>query len=193
MVTQYGLEGGALYQLTRELRKSPQIDIDFRPGLSHEQLEKRWRKGMDLKEGVIRLWRLSAAAAALIEEMVQPKTLNHWIAAVKRTRIVLERPRPIEEAISSAGGVPWDQLTEELMVRSVPGVFCASQTAPTLGQRTASGHAVISGRNRQQYAGTRRIVQDHVASGALDRSSGRSGRSHSAHGAATTDTGLQTG
>jgi uncharacterized flavoprotein (TIGR03862 family) len=137
MVTQYGLEGGALYQLTRELRKSPQIDIDFRPGLSHEQLEKRWRKGMDLKEGVIRLWRLSAAAAALIEEMVQPKTLNHWIAAVKRTRIVLERPRPIEEAISSAGGVPWDQLTEDLMVRSVPGVFCAGEMidweAPTGG------------------------------------------------------------
>jgi uncharacterized flavoprotein (TIGR03862 family) len=137
MVTEYGLEGGALYQLTRELRKSPQIDIDFRPGLSYAQLEKRWRKGMDLKEGAIKLWRLSAAAAALIEEMVQPQTLNHWIAAVKRCRIVLERPRPIEEAISSAGGVPWDQLTEDLMIRSVPGVFCAGEMidweAPTGG------------------------------------------------------------
>jgi predicted flavoprotein YhiN len=92
---------------------------------------------MDLKEGAIKLWRLSAAAAALIEEMVQPQTLNHWIAAVKRCRIVLERPRPIEEAISSAGGVPWDQLTEDLMIRSVPGVFCAGEMidweAPTGG------------------------------------------------------------
>ena len=83
MVTEYGLEGGALYQLTRELRESPQIDIDFRPGLSRAQLKERWRDGMDLKEGAIKLWRLSAAAAALIEEMVQPQTLTQWIAAVK--------------------------------------------------------------------------------------------------------------
>jgi uncharacterized flavoprotein (TIGR03862 family) len=137
MVTEYGLEGGAIYQLSRELRKSPQIDIDFRPSLSPAQLQERWRDGMDLKEGAIKLWRLSAAAAALIEEVVQPQTLLQWIAAVKRCRIVLERPRPIEEAISSAGGVPWDQLTEDLMIRSVPGVFCAGEMidweAPTGG------------------------------------------------------------
>ena len=56
---------------------------------------------------------------------------------MKRCRIVLERPRPIEEAISSAGGVPWDQLTDDLMFRSVPGVFCAGEMidweAPTGG------------------------------------------------------------
>jgi uncharacterized flavoprotein (TIGR03862 family) len=137
MVTKYGLEGGALYQLTRELRKSPRITVDFRPGLSRAQLEERWRNGMDLKEGVIKLWRLSAAAAALIEEMLRPQTLAEWVAAVKCCEIVLERPRPIEEAISSAGGVPWDELTEDLMIRSIPGVFCAGEMidweAPTGG------------------------------------------------------------
>ena len=137
MVTEYGLEGGALYQLTRELRKCSQIDIDFRPGLSRAQLAERWRDGIDLKEGAIKLWRLSAAAAALIEEATQPQSLNQWMDAVKQCRVVLERPRPIEEAISSAGGVPWDQLTEDLMLRSVPGVFCAGEMidweAPTGG------------------------------------------------------------
>ena len=137
MVTEYGLEGGALYQLTRELRKCSQIDIDFRPGLSLAQLEERWRDGINLKEGAIKLWRLSAAAAALIEEAVRPQTLNQWMEAVKHCKIVLERPRPIEEAISSAGGVPWDQLNEDLMLRSVPGVFCAGEMidweAPTGG------------------------------------------------------------
>jgi predicted flavoprotein YhiN len=86
---------------------------------------------------VIKLWRLSAAAAALIEEMLQPQTLAQWIEAVKCCGIDLERPRPIEEAISSAGGVPWDELTEDLMIRSVPGVFCAGEMidweAPTGG------------------------------------------------------------
>lgn len=137
MVTEYGLEGGALYQLTRELRKSPQIEVDFKPGLSRAQLEERWRADADPKEVALKHWRLSAAAVALIQEIAQPKTLPQWIAAVKRCRVVFDRPRSIEEAISSAGGVPWDQLTDDLMLSSVPGVFCAGEMidweAPTGG------------------------------------------------------------
>ena len=137
MVTEYGLEGGALYQLTRELRKSPQIEVDFKPGLSRAQLEERWRADADPKEVALKHWRLSAAAVALIQEIAQPKTLPQWIAAVKRCRVVFDRPRPMEEAISSAGGVPWDQLTDDLMLSSVPGVFCAGEMidweAPTGG------------------------------------------------------------
>ena len=74
---------------------------------------------------------------ALIEEIAHPASLDDWIAAVKSCRIVLERPRPISEAISSAGGVPWDQLTDDLMLRSLPGIFCAGEMidweAPTGG------------------------------------------------------------
>jgi uncharacterized flavoprotein (TIGR03862 family) len=137
MVTEYGLEGGALYQLTRELRKSPQIEVDFKPGLSRAQLEERWRADADPKEVALKHWRLSAAAVALIQEIAQPKTLPQWIAAIKLCRVAFDRPRPIEEAISSAGGVPWDELTDDLMLRSVAGVFCAGEMidweAPTGG------------------------------------------------------------
>lgn len=137
LITKYGLEGGAIYQLTRELRVSPEIVIDFRPGITPGALRERLRDGGSIKEQVVRSWRLSSAAAALLEEVAHPITLNDWISAVKCCRIVLERPRPISEAISSAGGVPWDQLTDELMLRSVPGVFCAGEMidweAPTGG------------------------------------------------------------
>ena len=139
MVTEYGLEGGAIYQLTRELRQSPEIAIDFKPELSRHDLERRWqtRVEVDLREGAMRFWRLSAAAVALIEEVAKPKTLGDWIAATKGCGVRLERPRPIEEAISSAGGVPWDELDEELMLRRMPGVFCAGEMidweAPTGG------------------------------------------------------------
>ena len=138
MITKYGLEGGALYQLTRELRVSPEIEIDFKPGSTAAELRGTLaRAAAPIKEEVVKTWRLSAAAAALIEEVAHPKTLNDWISAVKRCRIVLERPRPISEAISSAGGVPWDQLTDDLMLRSVAGVFCAGEMidweAPTGG------------------------------------------------------------
>jgi predicted flavoprotein YhiN len=137
MITGYGLEGGALYQLTRELRVSPEIEIDFKPGSTPAELRERLRGGASIKEQVVRTWRLSSASAALIEEIAHPETLSDWISAVKRCRIVLERSRPISEAISSAGGVPWDQLTDDLMLRPVPGVFCAGEMidweAPTGG------------------------------------------------------------
>jgi predicted flavoprotein YhiN len=49
----------------------------------------------------------------------------------------LQSPRPIDEAISSAGGVPWSELDETLMLRKAPGVFVAGEMidweAPTGG------------------------------------------------------------
>ena len=139
MVTEYGLEGGAIYQLTRELRNSPEITIDFKPELPRRELERRLhsRTQIGLKEAAIRFWRLSTAAAALVEEIAAPKTINDWIAATKACRIRLKKPRPIEEAISSGGGVSWDELDENLMLRRLPGVFCAGEMidweAPTGG------------------------------------------------------------
>jgi predicted flavoprotein YhiN len=137
MITKYGLEGGALYQLTRELRIAPEIEIDFKPGNTPADLKERLREGESIKEQVVKTWRLSPASAALIEEIARPKTLNDWVSAVKCCRVALERSRPISEAISSAGGVPWDQLTDDLMLRSVAGVFCAGEMidweAPTGG------------------------------------------------------------
>jgi uncharacterized flavoprotein (TIGR03862 family) len=137
LITNYGLEGGALYQLTRELRRCPEIEIDFKPGSTPADLRKRMPGDASVKEQIVKSWRLSAASVALIEEVSHPKTVSDWISAVKACRIVLECARPISEAISSAGGVPWDQLTADLMLRSLPGVFCAGEMidweAPTGG------------------------------------------------------------
>jgi uncharacterized flavoprotein (TIGR03862 family) len=137
MITKYGLEGGALYQLTRELRVSPEIEIDFKPGITPAELKERLRAGTSVQDQVVKTWRLSAASVALIEEIAHPETLSDWISAVKRCRITLVRPRPISEAISSAGGVSWDQLTDDLMLHSLPGVYCAGEMidweAPTGG------------------------------------------------------------
>jgi uncharacterized flavoprotein (TIGR03862 family) len=137
MITKYGLEGGALYQLTRELRNCPEIEIDFKPGSTLAELKERLQAGEPLREQLFRAWRLTPASVALIEEIAHPVTLNDWISAVKRCHVTLERPRPVAEAISSAGGVSWDELTDDLMLRSVAGVFCAGEMidweAPTGG------------------------------------------------------------
>jgi predicted flavoprotein YhiN len=59
------------------------------------------------------------------------------VAATKAFELPLLRPRPIAEAISSAGGVRWEGITEELMIRTHPGLFVAGEMidweAPTGG------------------------------------------------------------
>jgi len=137
MITRYGLEGGAIYSLTRELRSCREIEIDFKPDSTSEDLQSRFRNGSAPVEKIISTLRLSPAAAALIEEVARPENLDDWVSVVKRCRVELERPRPISEAISTAGGVPWDQMTDDLMLHCLPGVFCAGEMidweAPTGG------------------------------------------------------------
>jgi hypothetical protein len=73
--------------------------------------------------------------------------------AIKRLPVRVLAPRPIDEAISTAGGVPFEALDERLMLRAMPGVFCAGEMldweAPTGGYLLtacfASGHAAGSG------------------------------------------------
>jgi len=137
MITRYGLEGGAIYSLTRELRASRKIEIDFKPDCSSEDLRSRFRAAVSSQDKIVRTLRLSPAAVALIEEVARPENLEDWVSAAKRCRVELERSRPISEAISTAGGVTWDQMTNDLMLQSLPGIFCAGEMidweAPTGG------------------------------------------------------------
>ena len=58
-------------------------------------------------------------------------------AVVKKCHVRLGKPRPLAEAISTAGGVCWSELTDELMLRKAPGIFVAGEMidweAPTGG------------------------------------------------------------
>lgn len=139
LVTSYGLEGGAIYQLGRVLRgmAEPAIEIDFKPTFTEEQLVRKMEsvRHSFLDEAKVR-WKLPDAAAAILSE-------GDWTDAtalarqVKNRRIPLTGPRPIEEAISSAGGVCWDELDDSLMIRRFPGWFVAGEMidweAPTGG------------------------------------------------------------
>jgi uncharacterized flavoprotein (TIGR03862 family) len=126
LITKYGLEGGAIYQLGRTLRamEKPVITIDLKPAFSIAQL----------REKPLRAWKLSPAAAALLRLHPPPASLAD---ATKSYPVRLLRPRPIAEAISTAGGVRWDELDGDLMLKRLPGVFCAGEMidwdAPTGG------------------------------------------------------------
>lgn len=143
LLTRYGLEGGALYQLGATLRvmEQPRIVIDLKPSVEASTLVRKLgplRRNF-LAEARTR-WRLSDAAFALLQYAAAGEPNDSAESLVRLTKafpVSLETPRPIAEAISSAGGVRWSALNANLMIRSLPGVFCAGEMidweAPTGG------------------------------------------------------------
>ncbi len=144
MVTRYGLEGGAIYQLGPALRAmaAPAITIDLKPSSTVEQLVKKMgpvRRNF-LTEARAR-WRLEDAAAAILAMCAAPESAipsaGDLATIAKACTIPLTGPRPIAEAISSAGGVRWSELDSDLMLKRLPGVFVAGEMidweAPTGG------------------------------------------------------------
>ena len=143
MVTRYGLEGGAIYQLGPALRgmEKPEIIIDFKPDTTKQQLVSRMAhtRLRPLVEARKR-WNLGDAAIAILEhhpaarDFANTETLAR---AVKSCPVRLQRSRPLAEAISSAGGVCWSELDDRLMIRRLPGLFVAGEMidweAPTGG------------------------------------------------------------
>ena len=139
MLTRYGLEGGAIYQLGAALRAMPKpaIAIDFKPTFTHEQLVAKMQSVRRdfLHEARIR-WKLSDPAYAILarEAWVEADSLAR---EVKNCVIPLARPRPLDEAISSAGGVCWSEIDDTLMLKKLQGIFLAGEMidweAPTGG------------------------------------------------------------
>jgi predicted flavoprotein YhiN len=139
MLTRYGLEGGPIYQLGSVLRAMPQpaIFIDFKPTFSEAQLiTKLGQTKRNLLEAARQAWKLSPAVHAILATRPCPDaaSLAHL---VKHFPIALTGPRPLDEAISSAGGLCWGELSPSLMVTKFPGLFAAGEMldweAPTGG------------------------------------------------------------
>jgi hypothetical protein len=134
------LEGGAIYRLGPFLREmtSPELRIDFKPQVTSDTLQAR-ASNSQLPNEWFRAWKLSNAARALLQAYFPIESLdrNAAIARLKSFPLRLQGPRPIAEAISSAGGVLWEELDQTLMLHKMPGVFLAGEMinweAPTGG------------------------------------------------------------
>jgi len=140
LITRDGLEGGAIYRLGRTLRsmKRPSLEIDFKPQLSVETMRKRI-SGVRGTRNWFRALKLNAATVALLQTIAPNdyKDSEILIKRLKKFALSLRAPRPIAEAISSAGGVRWSELDQNLMLRKMSGVFVAGEMidweAPTGG------------------------------------------------------------
>ena len=140
-ITKYGLEGGPLYALGPILRtmETPALTLDLKPTFTAEQLVAKMEsvKRHFLKESQYR-WKLSEPMRDLLDHYHGPFESAQQLAEhTKALQIPLTKPRPLAEAISSAGGVTWDSLNSELMLSKLPGTFVAGEMidweAPTGG------------------------------------------------------------
>ena len=149
MVTASGLEGGLIYAASALLRDEitvagfAQIYLDLTPDKEATALIKRLfepRGKNSMANHLRKRLGLDGVKAGLFREILPAADFDNparLCAAIKALPIRLLAARPIDEAISSAGGVTFEALDEQLMIRSMPGVFCAGEMldweAPTGG------------------------------------------------------------
>ena len=128
--------------LTPALRDGAPLSVDLIPDVPAEKAT----QALDIKPAKLRLahWlkntlRLPPAKVALFFEMVSghPPARADWVQTVKALPVRHAGLRPMDEAISTAGGVAFNSLTPDLMLTARPGVFCAGEMldweAPTGG------------------------------------------------------------
>lgn len=146
-ISRYGVEGSAIYALSADLRdamdEGPQtITLDLVPDVTATSLAKklsRPRGKLSRSNFLRKTIGLTGVRAGLLRELA-PETADTpdaIAAAIKALPLRLDRPRPIDEAISTAGGLMWEGLDGALMLRARPGVFAAGEMmdweAPTGG------------------------------------------------------------
>lgn len=140
VVSGRGLEGGGIYTVSKDLREGAALRLDLLPDLSVEQLAARLAQGK-AKESVanrLRKLGLSPVAVALLQEFGRPLPEGAALAGlVKALPVPLAGPRPLDEAISVAGGITRASLTEGLELRALPGTYACGEMldweAPTGG------------------------------------------------------------
>lgn len=165
VLTAAGIEGSLVYALSACIRNrisrdgAAEVLLDLLPDRTLAQVASalaRPRGSQSMAKHLHRQLKLDGVKAALLRELTDAATFQDpqaLAAAIKALPIRLVRPRPLDEAISSAGGVPFEELDEGLMLRRLPGVFCAGEMldweAPTGGYLLtacfASGRAAAEG------------------------------------------------
>jgi uncharacterized flavoprotein (TIGR03862 family) len=149
VVSEGGVEGSLVYALSAAAREAIARDgnaivhIDLQPGRTAAFVlaeVARPRGSRSLATHLKSRLGIDGVRAALLHELLPREVMadgQRLAAAIKALPLTLAAPRPIDEAISTAGGVRFEALDDALMLREWPGVFCAGEMldweAPTGG------------------------------------------------------------
>jgi uncharacterized flavoprotein (TIGR03862 family) len=165
IVTKDGVQGSLIYAASAFIRDEIEakggaiITLDMSPDRSEEWLVEKLSKPRGSRSMASHLEKtvgLKGVKVGLLHEFMPKEdfvNVEKLASFIKRMPIPLIAPRPLDEAISSAGGVAFEALDENLMIRNLPGVFCAGEMldweAPTGGYLLtacfASGRAAAAG------------------------------------------------
>jgi uncharacterized flavoprotein (TIGR03862 family) len=151
VLSEYGIEGSLIYAISAPLRdlidtngeKTAEFFLDWLPNMTVEQIIKKLdqpRKGMSFSNVLRKKLNLPALTNALLKECCPTLNNNNSTDVANAIKAMPMRPqqtRPIDEAISSAGGVRFNSTNNDLMLEQLPGVFVAGEMldweAPTGG------------------------------------------------------------
>ncbi|OPG72373.1 NAD(FAD)-utilizing dehydrogenase [Pseudomonas ogarae] len=149
VVTATGLEGSLVYALSAPVREainqhgSATIHLDLLPGRPVDKVQQALSKPRGSRSMAKHLHSqlgIDGVKAALLRELTPAECFTdpaRLAQAIKGLPVTLVKTRPLDEAISSAGGVSFEALDERLMLKQLPGVFCAGEMldweAPTGG------------------------------------------------------------
>lgn len=149
VITQTGVEGSLVYALSAQIREainrsgSATVEIDLLPGKTVAEVQKALSKprgSRSMSKHLHSQLGLDGVKAALLRELTPAASFADpalLARAIKALPLTLIKSRPLDEAISTAGGVRFEALNEQLMIPSLPGVFCAGEMldweAPTGG------------------------------------------------------------
>lgn len=169
VITATGIEGSLVYAMSGRIRdalargEAFRLELDLAPNKTPAWIEQQLAlpsMGRSISEQLRRRLGIAGVEAALLHEIVpkpdmkDPAKLARWIKALPLKPV---RPRPIEEAISSAGGVAIEALDAGLMSTTIPGLFCAGEMldweAPTGGYLLAASFASgrLAGENAARW------------------------------------------
>jgi uncharacterized flavoprotein (TIGR03862 family) len=142
VISARGIEGGGLYALSAPLRDGSGLTVDLVPDLAMERAVARLAARPPAETAAAALRKalgLDPVRLALAMEWGRPwpSDAAGRAARIKAVPVPLGSPRPMDEAISTAGGIRAEALTRDLMLRALPGVFAAGEMldwdAPTGG------------------------------------------------------------
>ena len=147
LITKYGLEGNVVYPIVYEIRNllnqgvSPDILIDFKPQNTIEQLKSKLAKSTDYRKKL----NLNKTEQALLKGYTTKEVYldsDKFVFKVKGLNIPVEGLRPVEEAISTVGGVTLDEVNSSFELKKIPNLYVIGEM---LDWDTSTGGFLLQG------------------------------------------------
>jgi hypothetical protein len=139
VITEYGIEGAPVYALNGEHREGKRIFLDLKPDLDNDTVLMRLKAG-DKRTEALKAMRFSKGAIGLLkaylskDEFMDAKLLS---AKIKKFELPISGVRPVDEVISTVGGIERTEISENFELNRMPGLYCIGEMvdwdAPTGG------------------------------------------------------------